>query len=248
MATRRDRLRRETMREIAAAADQHLREHGAAGLSLRAVAREVGMSPAGLYRYVDGRDDLLTLLIRSGYDDLADHLLVAVGAPDDELADPDVRPDAPAWAVAPDAAPEDRLRAVCRAYRAWAMTNPNRFALLYGDPVPGYEAPDTGVTTDANTRVGTALLTPIVELALAGRGRPLPATDGEALTPAMARFVPQLPDGVDAPTAATVLLLWGRLHGVVWLELNGQLAFLFDDDASPLLDACVEGMVADITA
>ena len=76
MAGSRAANRAEIERRIREAGREQLSEFGAAGLSLRAVARELGMVSSAVYRYVASRDDLLTLLLVEAYDDLAD----AVGA------------------------------------------------------------------------------------------------------------------------------------------------------------------------
>lgn len=246
VVTRRERLRRETLDAIADAALTQLATNGAGGLSLRAVAREVGMSPAGLYRYVEGRDDLLTQLIVSGYDSLADHLLVTVGATTDDLADPDRPPPAPAHAVAADTPAAVRLLALGATYRTWALAHPNHFALLFGDPVPGYEAPDSGITTQANTRVLRALQTPVVEAALASTLRPLPGTEAATLVDATGAIRRYLPPDVPDWLGGTLHLAWARIHGTVALELNGQFAYLGAGAGAALHDAMLQGLVADL--
>jgi len=116
--TARERVRAELTADIADAARRQLAEVGAAALSLRAVARELGMVSSAVYRYFPSRDDLLTRLIIDGYDDL--------GATA-EAAD------------RPSALPTERWLAVCRAVRGWAKAHPHEYALLYGSP-----SPDTG--------------------------------------------------------------------------------------------------------
>src|SRR5215467_13783584 len=121
--TARQRARAELTREIKEAARRQLAETGAPQLSLRAVARELGMVSSALYRYFPSRDDLLTALIIDGYE--------ALGAAVEE---------AEAACVPSDLA--GRYRATCRAVRAWALVHPHEYALLYGSPVPGYRAPE----------------------------------------------------------------------------------------------------------
>ncbi len=132
--TARERVRAELTEEITDAARRQLADVGAAALSLRAVARELGMASSAVYRYFPSRDELLTRLIIDGYDDLG----AAAEAADD-----------------PDAAPLERWLAVCRAVRAWARAHPHEYALLYGSPVPGYQAPRD--TVPAASRVGVVL-------------------------------------------------------------------------------------------
>src|SRR4029079_4389701 len=98
---------------------RHLVTEGAAGLSLRAIARDLGMVSSALYRSVASRDDLLTLLLVDAYSELADEVdrAAAAGGP---------------W--------RDQLLAMANAVRAWAVDQPARWALLYGSPGPGYHA------------------------------------------------------------------------------------------------------------
>src|ERR1700689_2009554 len=120
MANRRDsRERIET--QIIELGRRHLVEHGATGLSLRAIARHPGMVSWAVYRYVSSRDELLTLLLVDAYSDLADTVDRARDAV------PDV------WS--------DDVIAIAQAVRGWAVAHPARWALLYGSPVPGYHAP-----------------------------------------------------------------------------------------------------------
>ena len=224
-AGRRARVRQQTEEDLKAAALAELRERGGVGLSLRSVARRMGMSPAGLYRYVDSREALLTWLIADGFDDLADALEDA-----DAAAGPDV---------------EARLRAVALAYRAWAVAHPNGFGLLFGDPIPDYQAPDGGPTVDAMRRVGTAFAGPFLAATAEGRLRIPDAYDVEELAEplqAMGDLGQQLP----TPVWVLFLLAWGRLHGQTSLEVFGQHHWLFPDGCEPLYRAEVEALLAEV--
>jgi AcrR family transcriptional regulator len=226
MAGRREQLRSRTLGDLHDAALAEVREHGAVGLSLRRVARRMGMSPAGLYRYVDSREHLLTLVIARSYDRLADALEAALA-------------DAPRGDLAA------RLRAVGSAYRGWAIAHPNEFGLLFGDPIPGYDAPAGGPTVRAMTRVGVALATPLLEAWQAGRLRSHPALGhGDLVEPldAMAELGRPLPTDV----AARLLLTWGRLHGQVSLEVFGHHAWLFPAGCEPLFEAELSLLVDDV--
>jgi AcrR family transcriptional regulator len=200
MPTARERVRAELTAEITDAARRQLAEVGAAGLSLRAVAREVGMVSSAIYRYFPSRDDLLTRLIIDGYDDLG----AAAEAADD-----------------PTASPLDRWLAVCRAVRSWARAHPHEYALLYGSPVPGYEAPKD--TVPAASRVGVVLGRILGEAAHGGH---LPEAAGErdaALVSDDAVTVlggehPALDDAV----RLRALLAWSSLYGTISFELFGH--------------------------
>ena len=135
--TARERARREITAEITAAARAQLVQSGAPGLSLRAVARELGMASSAIYRYFPSRDALLTALLVEGYDDLGGTVEQAEGAvPRSDLV--------------------GRWTTAGRAVRSWALAHPHEYALLYGSPVPGYAAPAD--TIDPASRVPRVLL------------------------------------------------------------------------------------------
>ncbi len=239
---RRQRSRRRTLAGLKAAALEEVREVGAPALALRSVARRAGMSPAGLYRYVESRDGLLTLLIADGYDDVADHLDVALGRPAAQAAD--APPTVPLIA-GQDAGPATRMTAVALAYRAWAVDHPHEFGLIFGDPVPGYVAPPQGPTTTAMSRVGLALATPVIEAFEAGRLTIPPAmaaTDLQAAVRPMEALAPDLPSEL----YLLLLTMWGRLHGQVSLEVFGHHAWLFPDGCEPLYRADVAALVTEL--
>jgi AcrR family transcriptional regulator len=241
---RRARLRAQTLRDLEAATRAEIREHGPVGLSLRRVARRMGMSPAGLYRYVDSREELLTLLIARSYDDLADHLLVSLGA---APARDDGEDAATSGAVAgPDADVAERLQAVALAYRSWSVAHPNEFGLIFGDPIPEYQAPAGGATVEAMTRVGLALATPLIEAWHQGRLHVHPALEAAELAGPLAAMAKL--DGGGLPPAAYALLLltWGRLHGQVSLEVFGHHHWLFPEGCEALYRAEIASMLADL--
>lgn len=125
------------MNDIVRIGREHLATDGAAALSLRAVARDLGVVSSAVYRYVRSRDELLTLLVVDGYNALG---------------------DAVDGALAAEADPIDGLRALGRTVRRWALAEPARYGLLFGTPVPGYDAP-AAETIAPGTRVIATMLT-----------------------------------------------------------------------------------------
>src|SRR4051794_38580916 len=121
----RERARADVMAELLAAARARLVTEGAAELSLRAVARDLGMASSAVYRYVESRDALLTLLIIEAYD--------AVGTVAEAAVERSAQGPAATWLE------------VARAVRAWALENRYSFELIYGTPVRGYQAPEDTV-------------------------------------------------------------------------------------------------------
>jgi AcrR family transcriptional regulator len=205
--TARERVRAELTAEITDAARRQLAEVGAAALSLRAVAREVGMVSSAVYRYFPSRDELLTRLIIDGYD--------ALGAAAEE-------------ADVPDAAPLDRWLAVCRAVRAWARAHPHEYALLYGSPVPGYVAPRD--TVPAASRVGIVLGRILGDAARAGLLPEAADEQGPRLVSEEAADVlggehPSLDDTV----RARALLAWSAVYGTISFELFGHFVGSVED-------------------
>ncbi len=200
----RERTRAEITRQILDAARRHLATDGASGLSLRAIARELGVSPSAVYRYVASRDDLLTRLIVDAYDTLG----IATEAQEAAVARDDLI---------------GRWSAVCDAVRTWALTNPNEYALIYGTPVPGYVAPTATIAPAA--RVPNLLLGILIDAIAAKRLAPatlneqVPPDDRAALAPIRSVVPPEIPDAL----LQQGLMAWSALFGTVSFELFGQL-------------------------
>lgn len=197
----RARVRAEVTAAIKEEARRQLARHGAGQLSLRAVARELGMASSALYRYFPSRDELLTALIVDAYDAIG-------GAAEAALVG------------SASVQPLERWRAVCRAVRGWALAHPHEYALIYGSPVPGYAAPSR--TADAAGRVGLALIEVLREACeRGGVAEPEPAPPRGLLQDAerlRARLEIQLP----VPVLARALVVWPQLFGLVSFELFGQ--------------------------
>ena len=192
----------------------HLARDGAAALSLRAVARDLGVASSAVYRYVDSRDELLTRLIIDAFTALGD----AVDA---------------ALAEAPDG--NRRFGIIAATVRAWGLTQPHLYALIYGSPVPGYNAPGER-TTEAGTRVVMRLLEDLADLAASPDGPEFPESEhaaaGRALEtlladPAVAAY--------DIPPAllSRGLAAWNLVLGAITAEIFGQYGpgFVSDPEA-----------------
>ncbi len=206
--TLRQRRRAAAVQEILDAAERHITEHGPAALSLRAVARDLGMTVQALYHYFPNRDALVTALIAKTYDDLTRAVQAAV-----DTADQDA--DLPGLVVAAE------------GYRRWAIAHPERFQLIYGTPLRGYQAPAEGPTTQAVRRMSAFFQR---ELFAGFTREQLAAAEVPELSPAFRAAMEQpAPGGEEAlPPAAVALLLsaWGHMHGLVVLEVFGHTAFL----------------------
>jgi len=208
--TARERARAELTREIAEAARRQLATEGAAGLSLRAVARELGMVSSAVYRYFGNRDELLTALIVDGYN--------AVGAAVEE-----------AEAACPRGDFAARWLAACRAVRDWALAHPHEYALVYGSPVPGYQAPEQ--TIGPASRVAGVLGAIVSDAHRAGVLEPpggWPPPPG-AFAPDAARLRESVLAGVPDDVVALALAGWASLFGLVSFELFGQFENVVTD-------------------
>lgn len=208
---RRQKYREETRQEAKRIALEQLAEDGVAGISVNAIGKRMGVTGPALYRYFANRDALLTELISDGYHELADTLERAIGA-----------------------APTDRLRAGAAAMRAWALATPHRYLLLFGTPIPGYEAP--AHTLDAAGRSMAALLS----AAGTDPGSPEQGTLQRQATAWGERM------GYGDRTARQLhwgLVVWSRLHGHLSLEVAGQFA-LTGIDPELLFNAEVDALAA----
>jgi len=220
--SRRERVRASTLAEIKGCALDLMREQGSTQIHFTDIARAMGMTAPALYRYFADRDDLLTALIRDAYNDLAEIVTAAVAPidPDDD------------WA---------RLRAGMQAYRTWALTQPERFTLIFGLPIPGFVVDEQAGTTEAAKGAMDALM-----------GLVLNASEGGRLVPSvLTRFVPPMaermaeehsPVGISLPPAASqgVLHAWMTVHGFVSLEAFGQCDWWSQDERDALFEAQTE--------
>jgi AcrR family transcriptional regulator len=190
----RHRYRTQVRDEVKRVALRQLAEGGPQALSINAIAKELGVSGPALYRYFDGRDDLLTALVVDAYDDLA----VAIGG---AAARTRGRPS------------RDRLRALARAYRDWALANPHRYGLLFAEPLPGYDAHAQRLI-DASQRA-MKVLVDVLDDAVAD-------APSAALARELERWARSRGVDVSAPVALRAIQVWARLHGFVSLEIGGN--------------------------
>ncbi len=209
MASVRDRVRQEVTQEILDTARRQLATVGPAELSLRAVAREVGMASSAVYRYFPSRDDLLTALIVGAYHDL--------GAAVEQ-----------AEAAVPRADRARRWQTICVAARRWGLDHPHEFTLIYGTPVPGYVAPER--TVAAATRVQRLLIALLRDVVAAGA--PPVATPAGAPASAYPELLALMGPHVPVDRAVLGIVAWTWLVGRIGVELNGQLVGVIDPAAA----------------
>lgn len=179
---------------------RHLVRHGAAGLSLRAIARDLGMVSSAVYRYVGSRDELLTLLLVDAYTELADTVDRARAAA------------SLCWG--------DDVLAIAGAARDWAVAHPAGWALLYGSPVPGFQAPP-----ERTVGPGTRVVGSFFDAIAAGIEAGDIATTGTAAPRSMSsdfdRLRREFDFAGDDAVVATCFLLWAAVVGAISLEVFG---------------------------
>lgn len=203
-STPRALARERTMHRIVELGNAQLAEHGPAELSVREVARGLGMVSSAIYRYVRSRDELLTLLIVDAYEDLADTV-----------------EDAVAWSRD---SPRERFLALGAAMTRWALEHPERWTLLYGTPVRGYDAP-ADTTIAPGIRVIGHVLTLAADAAATGDG-PSSVADlapTPAVTALLEENLPEFDVDTDPVTAMRALAVWSSLVGIISAHVFGQL-------------------------
>jgi AcrR family transcriptional regulator len=214
--TARAAAREHNLARIKQLALRQLAESGAGELSLRAIARELDIVSSGIYRYFDSRDALLTALISDAYNDLAAQLVETLQAHER------VRP-------------RRRWELLCTAFRAWAVAQPHRFALIYGSAIPGYQAPES--TIEPAGRVIAALLVP-----LAADVAPPSLSTPAGLRPQLNAVTEQVAPAATAEAMLGLTIVLTELIGFLTLELNGHFVGGFDP-ADQLFTALVRHQV-----
>jgi AcrR family transcriptional regulator len=200
--TARERVRRELITEIKQVALDQMASTQGAALSLRAIARQMGMASSALFRYFGNRDALLTALIIDSYISLA------------EAAEA-------AEALVHRRSIEDRWMAICRGVRHWALAHPHEYALIFGSPIPGYSAPP-GTVAPAS-RVPMLLADLLADLmtkkSYKASAHPEPsAAVRRAVEPVRA----VMPPGISNDLIARGLIAWTYLFGAVSFEVFGH--------------------------
>ena len=202
----RARARAQLLDDVSRIARSHLAAEGAAGLSVRAIAREMGLASSALYRYYPSRDALLTQLIIEAYDDLGQAAEKAEAKVDrSDLA--------------------GRARALARSVRGWAIANPHEFALIYGSPVPGYQAPED--TIDPATRVSALFVSLTADM------KRKPKLRNSQISPSLEKQLKAVDEFFGVSTNHEALALgigmWAQIFGMVSFEIFGTFNNAFDD-------------------
>jgi AcrR family transcriptional regulator len=219
--SRRERVRAATLDEIRRTARKLLVEEGAAGISLRAIGREMGMTAAALYRYYPSLEGLVNAVVADLYTDAREYMMAA-------------RDDAP-----PDE-PDAQLFAVCRAFRRWSTAHPAEFQLMFTSPVLGVDAEpddnDCGVH-EAGSRFAETFANLFTAIWIR---QPFAVPADDEISPALATQLRAYVDKIGAPLPLGAMKLflscWIRLYGMVAMEVSGHIHFAFTD-VEPMFEA-----------
>lgn len=188
---------------------RQIAETGASAMSLRAIARELGITAPAIYNYFPRRDDLVTALIVDAFNSLGESQKEAIhDLPEDDLA--------------------ERLTTLGLAYRDWAITYPQRYQLIFGTPIPGYEAP-ADITVPAAAWSLLPLIETIQAIFLAGKLR---VNRFAEMTPDLKNMLEtwsQFIGGTDPEVLYTALVIWSRVHGLVSMEIGNQMPSFITD-------------------
>jgi AcrR family transcriptional regulator len=220
--SRRDRLRAATTEEIIATARRLLVSSGPEAMSLRAIAREMGMTAPGLYRYFDSHEELNRHVCASIFTELGGDIRRAIEAE-----------PAPAEAADPMTAKLTvKMIAACREFRRWSLTHHAEFGLLFGVPLPGVDDGRYDVADECALAFAGTFLTLFIEL---WNAAPFPVPDAADIDPGLRGQLERYRDwlGTDLPVGVvlTFLRCWMVLYGAVAMEVFGHLQFALTDPA-----------------
>lgn len=221
--TRREKLREATREEIMSTAWKQIGEVGAVGLSLRAIAREMGVTAPALYRYYKDRDALVTALLVDAFTSFTISLEAGRDScnVDDHVG---------------------RFREMCKAYFRWAAKNPQRYTLLFGTPIQGYMfAEELGPVAQKSFLVLQGV---IGEAHVAGK------ISGEVAALRLPTTLKSSYDmlrkfGMPYTGAVTHLALsaWSMIHGITSLYLYNYLAGFLQNNVEVFVDFEIEKLI-----
>jgi AcrR family transcriptional regulator len=218
--SRRARLRAATAEEIRQTARAILVAHGADAVSLRAIARQMGMTAPALYRYFNSHEDLIHHVIADIFTELSDGIIAAI-----EVA-----------GAASGGDVSEKLVAACRAFRGWALAHKTEFALIFGSPLPGIDHVPDDLIDSCGRKFNQTFFALFFEL---WQRSPFPVPAPGEIEPGLRQQLERYraASDIDLPIGAVLVYLrcWVRLYGIVALEVFGHINFALED-AAPMFE------------
>jgi AcrR family transcriptional regulator len=240
--SRRDRLRAATKDEIITTARRLLVRDGPESVTLRAIAREMGMTAPGLYRYFASHEDLIRHLVAGIFTELAADIDAAIYTAGESFPHQ--------HSLSPEEAHKDpvhitaEMGAACHAFRRWALGHTAEFSLLFGVPLPGIDDGRWDVASECALQFAGVYFALFRKL---WDAIPFPVPSASDIDPALLRQLESYKAsiGTDLPTGAvlTFLRCWMLLYGAVAMEVFGHLGFALPDPS-----AMFDLTIADIAA
>jgi AcrR family transcriptional regulator len=232
--SRRDRLRAATAEEIISTARRLLVHSGPDAITLRAIAREMGMTAPGLYRYFDNREELVRHICANIFTELGSDISQAIqGA-------------APAGPEGLDQATKLTLKmvAACQEFRRWSLTHQAEFSLLFGVPLPGLDDGRYDVADECALAFAGTFFTLFLELwSTAPFPVPAAADIDPGLLGQLVRYRDQLGSDIPVGAVLTFLRCWTVLYGAVAMEVFGHMSFALQDPA-PMFELTLGDLAA----
>jgi AcrR family transcriptional regulator len=232
--TRRDRLRAATTEEIRLTARRLLVEHGPEAVSLRAIAREMGMTAPGLYRYFDSREALIRAVVADIFAEMAEDVGQAIHGTARQPGEDD----------------RDLMTAkmitACRAFRDWSLAHRGEFGLVFGSPLPGIKDENSDLADESGRRFAGIFFGLFRSL---WDEHPFPVAAPAEIDPRLRVQLEQFRAwlGSDLPVGAILRFLrcWTKLYGTVSMEIFGHMGFALDD-AAPMFELTLAELAADL--
>jgi AcrR family transcriptional regulator len=216
MLSRRDRVRAETTAEIKQTARKILVKQGPEAVTLRAIAREMGMTAPALYRYFGSHEDLIQHVVGEFFDEIGAGIEAAIDGAGGGIT--------------------EQMIAACREFRRWGLGHQAEFGMLFNTPMPTLEAVHDDLVAECAGKFRGVFFALFYEL-WNKQPFPIPHDDeiDRGLRVQLARYQDAL--GVDLPLGArlTFLRFWVGLYGAVSLEVFGHLRFALED-AEPMFE------------
>jgi AcrR family transcriptional regulator len=236
--SRRDRLRAATRDEIIQTARQLLVREGLDSVSLRAIARAMGMTAPGLYRYFGSHEELLRHVIAGIFTEVSGDIHRAITDATDAFRAPPGQSEPEQHAAKLSA----KMLAACREFRRWALNHRGEFSLIFGAPLPGFDDGRYDIADQCAIQFTGTFFTLFLEL---WHDLRFPVPDSDEIDPGLRDQLTRFHDrlGADVPlgTILTFLRCWTLLYGAVSMEVFGHLNFALEN-AAPMFDYTLGGM------